>query len=105
MECFPILTEFLQESETQLDTETININKDHPAGLSESLTMYFPNLEYKEHCLVKNPFRVTEKPPQFLSADYKKLIEITSDTQLKAKFEEVSLDVFWGIPLEEYPEI
>ena len=44
-ECFSILTEFLQESETELDTETINDIKDHLAGLSESLTMYFPNLE------------------------------------------------------------
>ena len=61
--------------------------------------MYFLNLEDKEHCCVENPFRVTEKPPGFLSVDYEKLIENTSDTRLKAKFEEVSLDIFWGIYL------
>ena len=33
------------------------------------------------------------------------MIESTSDTQLKAKFEEVLLDILWGSPLEEDPEI
>ena len=47
LECFPILTEFIQESETELDAETINDIKDHFAGSSEYLTMYFQNLEYK----------------------------------------------------------
>ena len=37
--------------------------------------------------------------------DYENLIEITSDTQLKAKFEEVPLDVFWRNLNDEYPEI
>ena len=43
-ECFPILTEFLQESETELDVEKINDIKNHHVGLSESLTMYSSNL-------------------------------------------------------------
>ena len=103
-ECFPVLTEFLQESETELDTETINDIKVNLAGLSESPTMYSSNLEYKEHCWVQNPFRVTEKLPGFPSADYE-VIEMTSDTQLKTNFEEVPLDIFWGSLYEEYPEI
>ena len=90
-ECFPFLNEFLQESEAEIDTETINDIKDHLAGLSESLTMYFPNLEYKEHCWVQNPFRITEKPPGFLLADNEKLIKINSDTQLKDEFGEVPI--------------
>ena len=65
----------------------------------------FPNLEYREHCWVQNPFRVTEKSTGFSSADYEKLIEITSDVQLKDKFEEVSLDVFRRNLLEEYSDI
>ena len=105
LECLPILTEFLQESETELDAVTINDIKDHLAGLTKSLTMYLPNLECKEHSLVQNPFRVTEKTPEFLSADYEKLIEITSDTQLKATFEEVQLDIFLMKLLEVYQEI
>ena len=48
---------------------------------------------------------MTEKPPGFLSANYKKLLEDTCDTQLKAKSVELSLDIFWGNLLEEYPEI
>ena len=103
--CFPIITEFLQESETELDAETINDIKDKLAGLSQYLTMYFSNLEYKEHCWVQNPFRVTENTPGFLSTDYEKMIEIIYDTQLKAKFEEVPINAFWRNPLEEYPEM
>ena len=78
----------------QNKTQTIVDIKDHLAGLSESLTMYFHNFEHNEHCWEQNPFCVVEKPPGFQTADYEKLIEITSDTQLKANFEEVSLDVF-----------
>ena len=37
--------------------------------------------------------------------DYENLIEMTSDTQLKAKFEEEPLDGFWGNLSDEYPEI
>ena len=66
--------------------------------------MYSPTLEYKEHRWAQNLFIVTEKSPVFLSPDYE-LIEITSDTQLKAKFEGVLIEVFWGNLLEEYPEI
>ena len=102
--CFPILAEFLQDSEAELFAETINDSKDELAGLSESLTMYFPNFEHREHYRVQHPFRLTGKPQRFLSADYVKLIEITSDTQLGAKFEEVPLDVFWRNLLEEYIE-
>ena len=99
-ECFTTLTELLLESEKEIDVETINDINDHLAGLSESLTMYFPNLERREHRWIQNPFRVTEKPLGFLSTDFEKLIEITSDTQLMANFEEMPLDVFWGISMK-----
>ena len=80
--------------------QTINEIKDHVVGLSKTLTMYFPKLENKEHCWVQNQFRVTENPPRYLSVDDEKLIEITSDTQLKAKFEEVSETYSGGIYLK-----
>ena len=54
LECFPILTEFLQESKTELSAEAISDDKDHRAGLSGYLTMYFSNLEYMEHCWVES---------------------------------------------------
>ena len=62
-------------------------------------------MKNKDHYWVQNPFKLTEKPTGFLAVDYENSIEITSDTQLKAKFEEVSLDVFWGNLSDEYPEI
>ena len=43
IECFHIPTEYLQESETELDAETINDIKDHLAGLSGYPTMYLAN--------------------------------------------------------------
>ena len=52
---------------------------------------------YKDHYWVqKNPFRVTENPTEFLATDYEYLVEITSDIQLKNKFQEVPLDILWG---------
>ena len=104
-DCFPLLTEFLQELEVDLDTETFNDMKGHLNNLSESLIEYFPNLTNKDHYWVQNPFKVADKPSGFLAKDYEYFIEITSDTQLKAKFEEVPLDVFWGNLRDEYPEI
>ena len=48
-DCFPLLTEFLQEFEMDLDTETFNDIKGHLNNLSESLIEYFPNLKNKDH--------------------------------------------------------
>jgi len=39
---------------------------------------------------------VTEKPSGFHAAAYEKLIEMTSDTEVKTKFGELFIDVFWG---------
>ena len=46
-DCLPIPTEFLHESETELDAEPINDIKDVVNGLSESLTICFPNMSIK----------------------------------------------------------
>ena len=56
-------------------------------SLSTSLNEYFYYLEIKDHYWVQNPFRVTEKPSDFHAAAYEKLIEMTSDTEVKTKFE------------------
>ena len=103
--CLPLLTEFLQEFEVDLETKTFNNIKGRLNNLSEYLIEYFPNLKNKGHYWVQTPFKVTEKTTGFLAVDYENLIEITSDTQLKAKFEEVPLDVFWRNLNDEYPEI
>ena len=72
---------------------------------STSLNEYFPCLEIKDHYWVQNPFRVTEKPSDFHAAAYEKLIEMTSDTEVKTKFEKLFLDVFWDYINKEYPDI
>ena len=48
---------------------------------------------------------MTEKVLGFHAAEYKKFIGMTSDTELKTKFEELPLDVFWGYINKEYPDI
>ena len=35
-------------------------------------------------------------PMELTASDYESLIELTSDSVLKAKFEEVSIALFWG---------
>ncbi len=37
--------------------------------------------------------------------DYENLIELSSDTQLEAKFRTVSLTIFWSDIFDEYPNL
>ncbi|GBL84097.1 Zinc finger BED domain-containing protein 5 [Araneus ventricosus] len=90
-ECFQTLSDFLEESEVDLDMEI----RDgiHLSSLQQSLSDYFPNLENQDNYWVQNPFKIKEKPKGFHSMDYENLIELSSDTQLEAKFRTVSLTI------------
>ncbi len=94
LDCFPLLNDFPQESEVDLEVEILNDIKNHLNSLSESLIEYFPNLKNKDNYWVQNSFKVKEKPTGFLAVDYENLKEITSDTSLKAKLEEVPVAIF-----------
>ncbi|GFQ84321.1 zinc finger BED domain-containing protein 5 [Trichonephila clavata] len=54
---------------------------------------------------IQNPFKIKEKPKGSHSLDYENLIELSSDTQLEAKFRTVSLTIFWSYVLDEYPNL
>ena len=48
---------------------------------------------------------MTERTSGFHAVEYEKLIEMTSDIEVKTKFEKLPLDVFWGYINKEYPDI
>ena len=79
--------------------------EDHLSTLTESLQKYFPNLDSKTNSWVQNPFKITEMPMELTASDYESLIELTSDSVLKAKFEEVSIALFWGNLVEVYENL
>jgi len=48
---------------------------------------------------------VTEKPANLSVSDYESLIEVTSDSSLKQRFEDESLVSFWSYLVPEFPAI
>ncbi|GBO15784.1 Zinc finger BED domain-containing protein 5 [Araneus ventricosus] len=102
-ECFQTLSDFLEESEVDLDMKIRDGIKTHLSSLQQSLSDYFPNLENQYNYCVQNPFKIKEKPKGFHSMDYENLIELSSDAQLEAKFRTVSLTIFWSDVFDEYP--
>ncbi|GBM84908.1 Zinc finger BED domain-containing protein 5 [Araneus ventricosus] len=104
-ECFQTLSDFLEESEVDFDMEIRDGIKTHLSSLQQSLSDYFPNLENQDNYWVQNPFKIKEKPKGFHSMDYENLIELSSDTQLEAKFRTVSLTIFWSDVFDEYPNL
>ncbi|GBM06132.1 Zinc finger BED domain-containing protein 5 [Araneus ventricosus] len=104
-ECFQTFSDFLEESEVDLDMEIRDGEKTHLSSLQQSLSDYFPNLENQDNYWVQNAFKIKEKPKVFHSMDYENLIELSSDTQLEAKFKTVSLTIFLSDVFDEYPNL
>ena len=102
--CFLHLSELIEESGEHLPDMIVNDIKKHVSSFIESLTE-FPNLQSKNNYWVQNPFEVTERPTELTVTDYENLIEITCDSVLKAKFEEVPVAVFWGNLNELYEKL
>lgn len=102
---FADVSDFLEESEVDLDMEIRDGIKTHLSSLQQSLSDYFPNLENQDDYWVQNPFKIKEKPKGFHSMDYENVIELSSDTQLEAKFRTVSLTIFWSDVFDEYPNL
>ncbi|GFS85457.1 zinc finger BED domain-containing protein 5 [Trichonephila clavipes] len=104
-ECFQTFSNFHEESEVYLDIKIRDGIKTHLSSLQQSLSNYFPNLEYPNKYWVQNSFKIKEKPKEFHSMDYENLIELSSDTQLEAKFRTVLLTIFWSDVFDEYPSL
>ena len=93
--CFTHLSELIEKFGENLPDTIASEIEDHLSSLTESVQEYFPNLRSKTNSWVQNPFKITERPMKLTASDYESLIELTSDSVLKAKFEEVSIAFFW----------
>ena len=103
--CFTYLSELIEEYGENLPDTIASGIEDHLSSLTESVQEYFPNLHSKTNFWVQNPFKITEMPMELTASDYESLIELTSDSVLKAKFEEVSIALFWGNLVEVYENL
>lgn len=90
-------SDFIKESEVDLDMEIRNdIKKKHLSELLDTASEYFPNLKNQDNYQVQNPFKIKSKPKEFLALDYKKLIQLSANTQLEDKFKTDPLKTFWS---------
>src|SRR6218665_1033468 len=104
LDCFSTVNDFLLESDSVLDESIRKEVADHIRDLDTNLAKYFPPVN-NDNDWVRNPFKITEKPAKFSASDYENLIEMTSDSQLKQNFSELSLVGFWNSISKEYPNL
>ena len=95
LDSFPMVKEFTEE----LYSEVLNDFHVHLLSLLDSFSCYFPeelHEKIKEKFLVVNPYSVSEKLACLISQQYECLIDMTSDSAIKEKFEtKKSLSEFW----------
>ena len=104
IDCFPTLNEFLTESDCVLDDDVRKEIASHLQDLHTNCVNYFPP-QNADNNWVRNPFKCSEKPVNFSTIEYENLIELTSDSDLKLKFSELSLATFWCGVKDEFPII
>lgn len=102
--CFPTLSDFLTEINSTVDADIYGAIAQHLRGLHSTLLKYFP-VTSDNNAWVRNPFTVTVKPASLVAQDYGSLIDLTTDSQGKQSFNELSLNDFWSSLIHEYPNI
>jgi hypothetical protein len=95
-ECFSSLNNFLIEDQLKFDQNTKTNIIVHLRSLSTTFREYFPVLSDSKNW-IRNPF---DEPTTFLSQglsteNTEKLIEISSDYEMKLRFKSMSLFNFW----------
>lgn len=103
-DCFPTLSDFLTEINSTVHKDICSAIVQHLRGLRSTLLKYFP-VTNDSHAWVRNPFTVTVKPASLVARDYESLIDLTSDSQVKQNFSELSLNDFWSSLIQEYPSV
>lgn len=73
-------------------------------GVCTLLLKYFP-VTSDNDAWVRNSFAVTVEPASLAEQDYLSLIDLTSDSQVKQNFNELSLNDFWSSLINEYPNV
>ena len=103
-ECFSTLHDYLVEISDRLHENVREEITEHLQKLRESFVKYFSE-DRTNNTWINNPFQVTEKPTNLSVSDYESLIEVTSDSSLKQRFEDESLVSFWSYLVPEFPAI
>lgn len=103
-ECFPTVHSFLTENEIQLPEEIKAIFIRHLSELFVQIQKYFPEDEVRQHDWVKQPF-TTETPVNLPLIEQEQYIDISSDSNLRNTFFNLSLLSFWTNVKNQYPEI
>jgi hypothetical protein len=103
-ECFSNLHNFLIENQLKLDQNTKTNIIVHLKGLSATFREYFPVLSDSNNW-IRNPFDESTifSSQGLCTKDTEKLIEISSDYELKLRFKSLSLITFWLSVRKEYP--
>lgn len=99
IESFPNLNKIKSEISLEISSTDYQEFHIHLKDLMDSFQQYFPK-EYhskiEEQAWVEQPFAVSEKPASLTSHQYECLIDLTSDSKIKEKFEsKKSLEEFW----------
>lgn len=94
----------MTEINSTVDKDICGAIVQHLRGLHSTLLKYFP-VTSESSAWVRNPFTVTVKPASLVAQDYESLIDLTSDSQVKQTFSELSLNDFWSSLIHEYPNI
>lgn len=70
--------------------------------LIKTFNQSFPKIGNDNSYWVYNPYNVITKPDELSHLEYKNLIDLTSDTKIKDKFKEISLNNYWCDIQTEY---
>lgn len=103
-DCFPTLCDFLTEINSTVSKDFCSAIVQHLRGLRSTLLKQFP-VTNDSNAWIRNPFIVTVKPASLVAREYESLIDLTSDSQVKQNFSELSLNDFWSSLIQEYPSI
>ena len=103
-ECFSTLHDYLVEINDRLHENVREEITEHLQKLQENFVRYFSE-DRTNSSWINNPFQVKEKPANLSVSDYESLIEVTSDSSLKQRFEDESLVSFWSYLVPEFPAI
>ncbi|XP_066473215.1 uncharacterized protein [Tiliqua scincoides] len=102
--CFPSLDQFLQTNEMALKEELRAVILQYLSQLHLYLQKYFPEDEVEPMQWVRDPFS-SEIPPHFNNKEAEQLIDVSTDSILKMRFQSQSLPEFWCQSEDEYPVI
>lgn len=106
LDCLPLTKGFEEELESDIPADILNEFEVHLLRLLDTLNFYFPkelHENLKENVWVVTPYSITEKPSSLTSQEYECLLDLTSDTALRSKFETMkSISDFWCTLKDEF---